>query len=374
MNYSETNSEELFDRFEENEMPDEKDPFCNQTENRSFRESYSHVIPAFFFRTEKCRKKPSQYERKRLRYFYNITGTLLMAKLFIEAASLLVFYILMFLFAFALSPNLNFYYSALSDETIKYAFRIIAVIVSSGSVFFAGCRFSELKPARLLKGKGTIKTGDVVLSFMTGMFVAALANIITFSFPFSPTAYMPSAMYIEKDWTLVAAAALCNCIVIPAADGLIFRGLALKNLSRASQRFGIITSSLLCALATCSLPAMLPAFLMSLLLCSITVKYNSVIPSVLIHMAVNTSSMIISVYSIFAWDQSELLMRVWTIITLVLGGVFTFIRLIREPLPKNKPEQRRRALPVLLTSAFVILLFPLYALTSLAKLLYFMYM
>ena len=113
---------------------------------------------------------------------------------------------------------------------------------------------------------------------------------------------------------------------------------------------------------------------MSLLLCSITVKYNSVIPSVLIHMAVNTSSMIISVYSIFAWDQSELLMRVWTIITLVLGGVFTFIRLIREPLPKNKPEQRRRALPVLLTSAFVILLFPLYALTSLAKLLYFMYM
>ncbi|WP_044975029.1 CPBP family intramembrane glutamic endopeptidase [Ruminococcus sp. HUN007] len=374
MIYTESNDSDLFERFETGEVPDEKDPFCNQTENRDFSESYSHVIPSFFFRNEKCRKKPSSYEKRKLRYFYNITGILLISKLFIEIASLLLFSIIMALLAYFLSPGLNFFYSALSDETIKYAFRIIVVIISSGSVFLAGCRFSELKPAHLLKGCRTVRTSDIILCFMTGMFVAALSNIITLSYPFQSGTYMPSALYIDRDPILVAAAALCNCVVVPLADGLIFRGIALKNLSRASQRFGIITSSMLCAFATCSLPAMLPAFLMSLLLCSTTVKYNSVIPSVLIHMAVNISSMLISVYSVFAWDQGELLVRVWTIITLVLGGIFTFIRMIKEPLPKNKPEQRRRSLPILLTSVFVILLFPLYALTSLAKLLYFMYM
>ena len=374
MSYMQREQEDLFSFFELGEIPTEKDPFCNSTENTAYRESYSDVIPAFFFRDTKCSKKPTKAERKKLRYYYNSTGVILLAKLIIEISACLMFYVLLILSAVSFTPSVNLFYSALSDDTVRYAFRTIAAVISTASVFFAGCRFTGLSPAKVVKSCPVISTGDVIICFMTGMFFAGLSNLMSFSVPSACGGYMPSAMHLEKNWMTAAITALFVCVIVPVTDGLVFRGLVLKNLSRASQRFGIIMSAVLCALATCSLPAMIPAFLTSVLLGSMTVKHNSAVPSVLIHMAVNTSSMIISVYSTFAWGSGETIIKVWTMITLVIGGVFTAVRIAKDPLPKNKPEQRRRSLPVALSSVFVVLLFPVYVFTSLVGLLYFMYL
>ena len=39
-------------------IPSEKDPFCNETEEISYNEDYSHIVPGFFFRNIKCDLKP----------------------------------------------------------------------------------------------------------------------------------------------------------------------------------------------------------------------------------------------------------------------------------------------------------------------------
>lgn len=367
-------NDELFTGYETEEIPSEDNPFCNSTENSSFSESYSHILPAFFFRTAKCRKKPSAYEKKNLRYYYNTTGIILASKLFIEAAACIVFYILMFLCSFSLTPSLSLYYNALSDPSVKYSFRIITAIVSASAVFFVGCRFSDFRPEKLLGKCGKIKTSDIIISFLTGLFVLAISNVITLSEPLMSAEYHFSVLNPGTDIMQITSVALYTCVVVPLTEGLIFRGIALKNFSRASQRFGILMTSFLCALSTCSFPAMVPAFLMSVLLCGMTVKYNTVVPSVILHMTVNLSGMIISVYSSFEWGSDIMLIKVWTIITLVLGGIAAFISVIKHPLPGMKPEQRRRSLPVYLTSVFAVLLVPLYIFAALAKLLYFMYM
>ncbi|MCQ2465498.1 MAG: CPBP family intramembrane metalloprotease [Oscillospiraceae bacterium] len=373
MDNFQTNQDELFPDYEAMDIPEENNPFCNPTENSSFSEPYSQVIPTFFFRNRKCGKKPLKYEKKQLRYYYNTAGVILTSKLFIETALCLLFYIVMFLCSVTESTSFSLYYSALSDTTVRYAFRTVAVIVSTLSVFTAGCRFSSLKPASLFKKCSSFSTVDIVSGFMTGIFTAAVANVIMFLYPGTGSGYGAAGLRLDKDITQTAMVCIYICIAVPVTEGLIFRGIVLRNLSRASQRTGIIATSFLCALSTCSFPAMIPAFLMSVLLCRMTVKYSSVVPSVLIHITVNLSSMIISVYNTYAWDSDVLLIKIWTVITMILGGVFTFVMIFRMPLPKNRPEQRSRSLPLILSSAFIVLLVPLYIVTSFAEFLYLMY-
>lgn len=366
--------DDTFLDFETEEIPSEKDPFCNSTENCDYTEPYSRMIPAFFFRNKKCSRKPGAYEKKKLRYYYNTAGAILTSKLLIEAAVSLVFFIFMFVCSWSVTSSPSLYYSALSDATVKYAFRSIAVIISTASVFFAGCRFSAFSPGSIMKKGSGIRTSDIVVFFMSGLFVAAVSNIIAMTDTVLSSDYGFPGIHIDGDPLQIAATALYTCIVVPVADGLIFRGIALKNFSRASQRFGILTASFLCALSTCNFPAMIPAFLMSVLLCHMTVKYNSIIPSVLIHITVNASFLFISVYNTYLWESDLFLIKIWTIITLVIGGISTFIMLVRMPLPEIRAEQRRRTLPVLLTSVLTVLVIPFYIIAALAKILYFMYM
>lgn len=373
MNYSGLNPDELFSGYENAEIPSEKDPFCNPTENSSFSESYSHILPAFFFRNEMCRKKPSKLEKSNLRYFYNTTGAILAAKLFIEAALCLIFYILMFLVSYLMSSSLSMYYSVLSDATVRYAFRSVTLIASTASVFFAGCRFTALSPAGLLKKSSGIKTFDTIEFLMAGLFASALSNAVRLISPGLTGESDYSGFITDSSIMQTAIAVIYTCIVVPVTEGLVFRGLVLKNFSRASQGFGIIITSMFCALATCSFHAMLPAFITSLILCRLTVKCSSVVPGIVIHMVINLSNAVISVYGTMAFESDVFVTKIWTVIILVLGGIFAFITAVRHPLPKIRPHQRRRTIPVFLSSVLPVLLIPAYILTSVAKLFIFLY-
>ena len=119
---------------------------------------------------------------------------------------------------------------------------------------------------------------------------------------------------------------------------------------------------------------MIPVFLMSVILSKLTVKYNTVIPSVLIHITINISNAVIFIYSTLMWDSDLLITKIWTIITLVTGGIFAFILAVKHPLPKMKAEQRRRSLPLFLTSVFIILMIPFCFVAAAAEFLVYLYM
>jgi membrane protease YdiL (CAAX protease family) len=357
-----------------NEIPSEHNPFCNDTENTEFNESYSHIVPSFFFRNQACQKKPSRFEKKKLRYFYNITGIILSSKLIIEVSFCLLFFLILFLCSMTFTKSASLYYSVLSDTTVKYAFRAMAALLSTFSVFFAGLRFSHLSLAGIAgKAKG-IKTLDTVIYFITGLFITALHNGITIIFDGINSSNALCSIKLENDITQIVMVCLYTCIVVPVTEGLIFRGFTLKNLSRASQWFGIGACSFLCALSTCDPVSMLPAFFMSMLLSFITIKHNSIIPSVLIHFTINLCNMLIVIYNSLVWGSDILITRVWTIVTIFLGMIAAIILMIKSHAPRIRSVQWRRTFPLFTTSAFIIILIAAYIGASLIRFLTFMYL
>lgn len=371
MNTASENQNELFSCYDE--IPTEYDPFCNSTESQMYRENYSHVIPTFFFRTAPSSRKPSLYEKKKLKYFYNTTGILLSAKLIIEAASCILFYIIMFLCSFLQTHSLSLYYSALSDATVRYSFMTISVILSVSSVFLSGCRCSYISPERLLKKNKAVKTSDVILFFMTGIFIMSLQNISDISVSHFLGKNVGGGNFSDDTRQMIIIA-LYTCIVVPVSSGLIFRGIALKNLSRAGQRFGILASSFLCALSSGKLTELIPCFLMSVMLSKLTVKYDTVTPSIFIHMTINICCTIIAVYGSVMSDTGVLIKQVWTATAFIFGGIFAVAYMIKEPLPKSTPAQRKRTVPLFAGSIFIILLIALYILAGTVEIFRFMYL
>lgn len=76
-------------------------------------------------------------------------------------------------------------------------------------------------------------------------------------------------------------------LVAPITEELLFRGIILTKLKRYGKTFAIIIVSILFGLLHGNLPQTIPTFVMSLFLCQVTLKSNSIIPAISIHMINN---------------------------------------------------------------------------------------
>ena len=75
--------------------------------------------------------------------------------------------------------------------------------------------------------------------------------------------------------------------IAPIVEEYIFRGITLRFLGRFSNKFGVISTSLLFGLFHLNFVQIIPAFLLSYLLCMITLRYKSIIPSIIVHIVTN---------------------------------------------------------------------------------------
>lgn len=76
-------------------------------------------------------------------------------------------------------------------------------------------------------------------------------------------------------------------LVAPITEELLFRGIILTKLKQYGKTFAIIIVSILFGLLHGNLPQTIPTFVMSLFLCQVTLKSNSIIPAISIHMINN---------------------------------------------------------------------------------------
>lgn len=93
----------------------------------------------------------------------------------------------------------------------------------------------------------------------------------------------------SAEYNLVTNIILCiyTMIVAPITEELLFRGIILTKLKRYGKTFAIIIVSLLFGLLHGNLSQTIPAFVMSLFLCQVTLKSGSIIPAISIHMINN---------------------------------------------------------------------------------------
>lgn len=342
------------------DMPSEHNPFCNCAEVTSFNEDYSLVVPTFFFRTQASSINPSKYEALKIKHFYNTAGTFLLTKLMLEFILFFVFNIvLMYLSSSEISQRQS-YHSLISNTSVIYGFKILSTVITTSLIFRMGCKCSNLTLSSLFQNNHKARTSEIISFFMTGIFISSIYNLIIIVCE----EFFPSIAITQMNFTnnipQILLIIISSCFVVPVANGIIFRGIVLKNMSRVSQKFGIIISSLLCALSSGQIITFIPCFLMSVMLCKMSIKYNTVFTSVIINITINLCNVIIYAYGDLFYASDPMIIRMWSAITFMAGGLFAVYLLLKKPLPYMNKAQKQRTLPILLHSVptiFVVIFY-----------------
>ncbi|MFR0949954.1 MAG: lysostaphin resistance A-like protein [Ruminococcus callidus] len=153
-------------------------------------------------------------------------------------------------------------------------------------------------------------------------------------------------------------ALLYTCVLAPVTEELLFRGFLMKSLSAVSVRFGIVTSALLFGLMHGNFQQFILGFVMGLFLGKIVARHNSLLPSILVHMAVNTNSMVLSLL------QEKLPEKVANVGILpfgmavlafsIMGVLFWLLYERRQPLPYPTQKQATRSRTAMFSPALVL--------------------
>ena len=139
---------------------------------------------------------------------------------------------------------------------------------------------------------------------------------------------------------------LYTCILAPITEELLFRGFLLKSLSVVSTRFGVIVTALLFGLMHGNVQQGILGVLVGLFLGKIVIRHNSLTPSILVHIALNTSSTLISVLLALLPENignvAILPLEFVVLAMAVMGVAFWFGKERKEPLPYPTQKQATR--------------------------------
>lgn len=341
------------------------DPFDNPTENCAYRTDYRDIEPRINNPDYELPLIPEKQERKRIRHYFNAAGLgLLIGVVGVN----IVFIILTFILEMIMAGSFD--YDALMDAEQYLNFDSSILIALNGLMFL----FANLIPAVV----GSRLTGIRIRSYfrpmnvkkiqfgkymLIGIFIQAVTGILY--------AIVQSVMQSGgiSDYTsdidtyvnsrAIIATAIYTCIVAPVTEELLYRGFVLKNLSRVSLRFGIIGSAVLFGLAHENIGQFMLAVPAGIFMARIVTKHNSVIPSVLVHMAMNTTAFFV------CWIAESLpVSSTGTIISFIVDVVYYFIagagmifwimEVRRNRLPANTIRQSCRGIRIALTSPWLM--------------------
>ena len=76
-------------------------------------------------------------------------------------------------------------------------------------------------------------------------------------------------------------------LIFPLCEEFIFRGVCLRSFGRMGNYFAIFASSLLFSLMHGNLISILPSFFLGVFLAVVTMRFNSILPALIIHIAIN---------------------------------------------------------------------------------------
>ena len=226
---------------------------------------------------------------------------------------------LSFLFSFVAMPlimySLYYDYSAINaciEMMISFISGIILLWFMSNS-FKRGIK--DLKFT--FKPKETIDTVSMMyfMNYAIGIIGALLSK---FGLPDTSPDFSLNGSLLYNTFTFISVVVLA-----PIFEELIFRGMILQTLSKYNKMFAIVVTSLLFGLLHLNITQAIPAFFMSLILCYMCLKTDSLLVTILAH-AGNNLLALMSVYS----DNFVLITVV--IMAFVIYGLITIILKSKE--------------------------------------------
>ena len=143
-------------------------------------------------------------------------------------------------------------------------------------------------------------------------------------------------------------------IVAPITEELLVRGFVMKNLCRVSQKFGIVMSAFFFGVWHENIPQFVLAFTAGCFFGYLTVKHNSLIPSIIAHMAVNLCATVFDILDTKHLDTAYDMFNVFYMLMVFAGVILLIKMLITERFPRTTPEQAERGIRVAVTSPLLM--------------------
>ena len=340
---------------------DPKNPFQNETEFAEYNSDYGEIVPQI--RLEGCKIPlfPNLKERNRIRRYENIVGGFLFGHF---AVMNVLFLVLGESFIFFLSlvdgnsASLPENYHSLAwdyfQDTSSYtAIMMLCIAGCSLLVTWLGCKATKIPISNLFQTKDftiwhalSYITIALMIQTATGWIAVGIEDLLE---GVGISSYSPD-LSNSTDIKVVMMDFVYGVIVAPITEELLVRGFVLKNLSRVGQRFGIIMSAFFFGVWHENIAQFVLAFAAGCFFGYITVKHNSLIPSIIAHMAVNLCATIFDLCDTYGWEMAGNIFNGFYILLVITGAILLIKMMITERFPYATPEQSERGFRLALTS------------------------
>lgn len=330
---------------------DPQNPFENSMENSEYRTDYRRILPQILLPGFRIPLFPERDERREIRKRMNIAGFwMLLGMLAPQILFIVAELIILALMGVSFSSlrdtgavDAEFY---ISESSILIALNGLLFAVINTAAALLGCYSAKIKPRSLFSAR-RLKVPTMLRYIVTGIglqFVAAIVYLIVEQLFAQNGVELSEAdfSFFESQKSLIATF-MYTCVLAPVTEELLYRGFLLKTLSCVSVRFGIVVSALMFGLAHGNVSQFLLGFLVGLFLGKIVTRHNSLAPSILVHMGINTMSMVLSLVS--EWGDTSLLTALVSLFyygVAIVGIIFWFWKERPQPLPYPTQKQVAR--------------------------------
>lgn len=345
------------------------DPFDNPTEKHYYNDSYTEIVPELLHEDYKMKNIPTSEEKKRIRHFYNVAGfgllihlglTFILSQAFYYVITFIIMFVNNMGFSDMTKENNNLILHYINTSSISPAITILTYLTANLIVFFYGSKIVGIKPESLFK-VSNCKLRNIISYIFIAIFIQfSIGLIISLIQQITPDIDIlgSSASFSTYYSTKYAALTIIyTCVVAPVTEELLYRGFVQKAFSKVSQRFGIVMSALFFGLGHGNIAQFALAFLLGIFLGYISVKHNSIIPSMIVHAAVNILSTVITVKDNYFYENVILdhIADVSIIILSVVGLFMLIIFCKNNVFPKSKISQQYRCGNIALKSIGTVL-------------------
>ena len=346
--------------YRESTKTDSYDPFDNPTEFRWYRDDYSEILPWITMPEFSVPFEPAKVEKNAIRRFYNIGGfTALFQFLGSNAlAALLIVAVTALLGVMNSGVSSGAISHYMTKGAIFVAINMLTFLAANVGFGFIGLKWAKIKPSSLIKTRD-YHFYDAVMHCLAGLFIWVSAAYISSGIEDIVSQYGFTTEVTDNDYGKTglgfAIMTIYTCIIAPVTEEFFFRGALMKIFSKSNQRFGIVASAVFFGLAHGNLPQFMLAFLIGVFMGHIDMKHNSIVPSVVVHIFINTMVSVIS-----AFNENEVVMGMLSLLIIAFGIIgFVMLLMFRKgcKLPVSTPAQSRRGIAIAKTSVGMIIAF-----------------
>lgn len=191
---------------------------------------------------------------------------------------------------------------------------------------------------RFEKGHGKTIAFGFPAVMCVNLIISLIISFITYYFSKAGVTIPKADFSMSSSSSLAIIMQICySVIVAPIVEETIYRGLAIHLLKPYGKGMAVVISSLIFGLMHGNVSQALSGFLFALVMGTITVSCNSIVPTICIHMLNNAVATIPEISE--ALNNNQLIIKIYlgiVITLLLLGFLVIFMNYKKIRLPDNK--------------------------------------